>query len=155
MKKFLTIMLIAITAVMLSSCIIVTKETPVPTYTMYFSNDTKSHVYDWFLKDKDDNNYTISDEYCEVASGTSAAMTGLYEKYYQVWFCLLSTRTQDVYLYTKNYVLLDEDTIFHLSDYSFTSRSVLNADNSDSEKHYVLRTSDGQEFELETIIKEK
>ncbi len=155
MKKFLTIMLIAITAVMLSSCIIVTKETPVPTYTMYFSNDTKSHVYDWFLKDKDDNNYTISDEYCEVPTKTTSAMSGLYEKYYQVWFCLYSSRNEDVYLYTNTFVLLDEDTIFHLSDKSFTSRSVINADNSDSEKHYVLRTSDGQEFELETFIKEK
>jgi len=155
MKKLLSLMLIAFAAVMLSSCIIVTTNDEPPTYSFTFSNDTKSHVYDWYLKDRAGDNYAKSDNYCEVARGDRSTKGGLREKDYQVWFCLLSTRTTDVYLYTQNYTHLDRDQIFYLSDQSFYARSAAGAADENAEPKYVLRTADGTEFELETIVIEK
>lgn len=155
MKKLISIMLIALSVIMLSSCIIVANNNEPPTYSMTFYNDTKSHVYDWYLKDKDGANYAKSDNYCEVPRGDHSTKSGLRERDYQIWFCLLSTRTTDVYAYTRNYTHLSQDQRFYLSDESFYSRSAAGSSDDNAEPEYVLRTADGTVLELETCIIEK
>ena len=155
MNKLLSILLVAMTAVMLSSCIIVNTADSTPTYSMTFSNDTQSYVYDWYLKDRAGENYAKSDNYCEVPRGTSSTKSGLKERDYQVWFCLLSTRNADVYLYTNNYTHLDRDQVFYLYDQSFYARSAAGAADENAEPEYVLRTADGTIIELETCVIEK
>ena len=150
MKKLFSILALAMVIGVFSSCVIVAHEEP--TYTLYFTNDTQSYVYDWFLKDKNDKNYAKSSDYCEIPSGRTASKSGLDKKDYQVWFCLLSTRTEDVYLYTKNFVYLDGDTVFYLSDLSFHYRSLATYENQTGEHKYVLTTSTGEELELETCV---
>lgn len=155
MKKLLSLMLIAFAAVMLSSCIIVATADEPPTYSMTFINDTPGHVYDWYLKDRAGDNYAKSDNYCEVARGDRSTKSGLKERDYQIWFCPYSSRDTDVYLYTKNYTHLDRDQIFYLSDHSFYARSAAGTADENAEPIYVLRTADGTELELETIVIEK
>lgn len=153
MKKLLSFMLIAMSVLMLSSCIIVATNDEPPTYSMTFCNDTKSHIYDWYLKDKDGKNYAKSDDYCEIERGDRSTKKGLKEKDYQIWFCLLATRETDVYAYTQNYTHLDDDQIFYLSDQSFHARSAAADENAEPE--YVLITADGTVLELETVVIKK
>ncbi len=150
MKKFLTIMLVAITAVMLSSCVIVTSEST-PTYTMYFKNDTNNYVHDWYVKNKNDYIPYKDSPARSVAPNETSSISGLSKDYYQIWYKIYSTGDTEIFLYTENFVYLDTDTIFYLSDLSFHSRSIDN----DTNNNFVLRTADGQELELKSCVFKK
>ena len=57
MKKIATIIMITLTAILLSGCVINVESV---THTMYFQNDSSTqYVYDWYLKDTNGKNYTI------------------------------------------------------------------------------------------------
>lgn len=115
MKKLFSILALSMVIGLFSSCVIVTHEEP--TYTLYFCNDTKvQHVYDWYLKNKNNTEFAISDSYCEVPTRTSAGLSGLSKDYYQIWYCVYSTRTDDFYVHSADYVYLDSDVTFYLSD---------------------------------------
>ncbi len=156
MKKLFPVLLLTMIVGLFSSCVIVTTESAPPTYSMTFSNDTQSHVYDWYVKDSSGKNYPISENnYCEVPRGTSSTKSGLKENDYQMWFCLLSTRTADVYLYTQRYTHLNQNQVFYLSEQAFYARSVAGTSDDNSENNYVLKTADGTVLELETCVIEK
>ena len=121
MKKIFPILLLSMILGLFSSCIIVPPEAlEEPKYTMYFYNDTTvQHVYDWYLKDEDDNNYVASEnKYCEVPVGTYAGLSGLRKNYYQIWFCVYSNRSNDFYVHSDGLFYLDSNATFYLSDLS-------------------------------------
>ena len=151
MKKILTILLAAVTTVLLSSCIIYAA--PTPTYTMYFQNDTTNqYIYDWYLKDSDGNKYTISDDYCEVAPGYYDSKSGLYEKDYQVWFCVYSSSRSnyDVYLHNNTFVHVNSDTTYRVTTEKYYVGGPRSAasEAENEETRFILVDSNGNKYEL-------
>ena len=152
MKKITTIIMLALTALMLSSCVINLE--PV-THTMYFQNDSRTqHVYDWYVKDSDGTKYVISKDYCAVPCNSTSAISGLYTKDYQVWFCIYSGIRSDVYTHSAGFVRLDSDTTFSLSSVSYYGGKPRSAEGTieDAESDFVLIDSNGNKYELVTEI---
>ena len=152
MKKILPILLLVAAAFMLSSCIIVAHEEP--TYKFYFVNDSANYVWDWYLKDRHDENYAKSDHYCEVPQGDISSLSGLSEDDYEVWFCVYSSRALDVYFHT-NWFELDDDTTFTLNYQSFYEgkphyRAVTNSEAVSEDDTLVLIDSKGKVYPLYT-----
>lgn len=155
MKKITSILLLAFTVIMLSSCIIFTEA---PTYRVYFNNDTPSYVYDWYIKNPDGDNYTASDSYCEIPPNHYDYVSGVPEDDYQFFFCLLATRTTDYYLFTKTFYHIDGRTTFYLSNqgaYSGNPRSAIGPeeieDNLENLKNLILKDSEGNVYPLELL----
>lgn len=153
MKKIATIIMITLTAILLSGCIINVESV---THTMYFQNDSPTqYVYDWYLKDTNGKKYTISDDYCPVPCNSSSYISGLFRKDYQVWFCIYSNPRTDVYLHSAGFVNLDSDTTFRLSDESYyggAPRSAGKAINENAEPELTLVDSNGNQYKLVTEI---
>lgn len=86
MKKIATIIMITLTAILLSSCVI--NVTPESTHSFYFYNDTNMDIRDWYLLDKDGKIYSVhKDGYAEpVAAGRYSHISGLKSKLYQVYY---------------------------------------------------------------------
>ncbi len=117
MKKFLTIMLVAITAVMLSSCVIVTTDTP---HTNYYQltchNMTNYQISDWcVVKDgnvtyaKDKNNF------CPISANGGSATMNLPEGKYVVYVSFYQNPDYDDGDYTKTLEFtLDEDSDIYI-----------------------------------------
>lgn len=150
MKKIIPILLVAITTIMLSSCIIIAEE---PKYTIYFYNDTYTqHVYDWYVKDADGYNHVASKDYCMVAPGEYDYIDDLSKDYYEVWFCVYSSRSTDLYLHT-NQIKLDRDTTFRLAIEEFiigsprTVADITSIEETDESK-FVLIDSEGNTYQL-------
>lgn len=152
MKKLLSFMLIAMSVLMLSSCVIVNEEEEDPTYTVFFVNNTKDeYIYDWYLKNSRGKNFTISDNYCPVPINTVSAKGGLDKGDYQIWFCVYSNPNRgapDVYMHTENYVHINTDVYFTLNDYAFTSVRSASAESDIESDTYVLVDSNGNEYKL-------
>lgn len=153
MKKLLTILLAAVTTLILSGCVINLSNLSnlnTTTHTMYFYNDTDQDVHDWYLKDSSGDNYEISDDYCEVSPSSYSSISGLHTNYYQVWFCIYKGAKTDVYMHTDNYVHVDSDTTFRLSTESYyTGKPRSAAPNAEGdETKFVLVDSNGNKYEL-------
>ena len=153
MKKLFPILALSMVIGLFSSCIIVAEK---PTYTVYFDNDTPSQVYDWYLKDKYDNNYTISDSYCEVAPYRTSSMSGISEGDYKFYFCIFSTRAKDYYVAVPHdndsYYHIEKDVTFCLSEetpYNGSPRSVVSPEGDYT--NLVLRDSNGNVFPLKKV----
>lgn len=154
MKKIFPILLLSMILGVFSSCIII----PPDRYTFNFYNDTPSDIYDWFLKDRYDTNYTLSSTWCPVPAGHYSSMTDLYEKDYQVYFCIFTTGTKEVYSYSENFFHVDKDCTYYLSSdscFSGSPRSAILSDNETVEPNYVLIDSNGNKYPLKTVIIEK
>ncbi len=153
MKKILSIIALAITAIMLSSCVVhVNAETvEPPTYRIYFYNDTaKQFIFDWYVEDEDGGNYELSDEYREIECGEYDYIDGLEKDYYRVVFCISSDYSEDWYV-RSNLVFVNSDTTFRLSDkhyYDGKPRSALSSETSSEETDLVLIDSNGNEYPI-------
>ena len=149
MKKLISFMLIAISAIMLSSCIINIEE---PKYTIYFNNDSDTqYIYDWYVKDSSGNNYTLSKEYCPIPQRGASSIGGLREGDYQVWFCVYSNakRDTDVYVHPTTFVHLNADVTYSLRNDNYTYGRPRSALNEETEaENFVLVDSNGNTFEL-------
>ena len=147
MKKYVPLFAIILTTLILSSCILV-----LPTYTMYFYNDTNNTVFDWYLKNDNGTNFTISEDYCEVPPKHYSSKSGLTEGYYQVWFCTFSAAGRDAYYYSENFVHLNSDTTYYLKSDDFYTGSPIKSNNSLNEKTtepaFTLVDSNGNEYKL-------
>lgn len=154
MKKIFPVLLLSMILGVFSSCIIV----PPERYIFTFYNNTPSDIYDWYLKDEYDTNYTLSDEYCRVPAGHYSSMSDLYEKDYQVWYCVYTTGNQDVYLYSQNFFHVNKDCTFYLAEgdcWAGSPRSAITTDTKTFESNYVLMDSNGNKYPLKTVIIEK
>ena len=148
-KTFLSILLIAVAATMLSSCVINIRT---HYHKMYFYNNTSVDVDDWYVKDSDDENHVKSSGYVPVDAGEKSSISNLPEDYYQVWWCY-SLGSLDFY-YHSNYVDLDEDLTFKLRSMTFHGRNAASTDMNE-EGNFVLETSDGTEIEVVPCTKEE
>ena len=152
MKKIISVLLLALSLTVLSSCIIINT----PTHTMYFYNNTSTKVYDWFLKDSDGDNHLPSEGWNEVPAYKYDKMTGLSEDYYTVWFCLLTTGNKDYYVHTENSFHIDSDTTFYLKTETCSNGSPRSANSTDSDtndEELVLIDSNGNQYKLVLEIK--
>ena len=148
-KTFLSILLIAVAATMLSSCVINIRT---HYHKMYFYNNTSVDVDDWYVKDSDGYNHTKSDYYYPVDAGEKKAISDLPEDYYEVWWCY-TAGSFDLYFHS-NAVYLDEDTTFKLKYQTFHGRNAASTDMNE-EGNFVLETSDGTEIEVVPCTKEE
>lgn len=151
MKKIFPILLLSMILGVFSSCIII----PEDRYTFNFYNDTPSTIYDWYLKNRDDTNFTMSSDYCDVPAGYYSSMTDLREDEYQVWYCIFSNVKRDVYYYSENFFHVDRDCTYYLSHddcWAGGPRSAVSTDNENIEPNYVLVDSDGNKYPLKTVI---
>jgi len=165
MKKLIPLLSLTLFIGLLSSCIFLPggySDNTTPRYTMFFDNaSTNQFIYDWYLKDTNNTNYVKSkNELYPVAPGKTAKISGLKTNLYQVWFCVFTSSTNDVYLHTENYVDFDSDTTFELKDggeYSFIEGAPRNAtpETSNNITDLVLIDSNGKRYPLvkETIYK--
>ena len=159
MKKIFPILLLAMTLGLFSSCVIVAE---VPTYKVYFNNDTALYVYDWYIKNYDGDNYCPDDEYCEIPPYRYDYVSGVPEDGYQFYFCLFSTRRKDYYFYTDTFYKINETTTFYLSSkgaYIGKPRSAIGPDeiedNPENLENLILKDSEGNEYPLELLVIEK
>ena len=147
MKKFLTIMLVAITAVMLSSCVIVTSESIPARYDITCYNNTMKKITDWCVKKGEDVTYANSEYNCSINSGESDSIENLSPGYYSI--CISFKQKES--LHPSDYeqtgeIYLDEDVIFDVAERTYYGRSV----NNTTEIEYVLRCSNGKEYPLKS-----
>lgn len=150
-KTFLSVLIIAMTLTMLSSCIINVNH---GTYKMYFDNNTNIDVDDWYVKDSDGDNHVKTKNYNPVEAGERKSISDLPEDLYQVWYCY-SLSNYDFYFHT-NYVDLDEDTVYKLRQDKFVSaRNAANTGAESEETVLVLESSDGKEIEVVPCTKEE
>ena len=148
MKKIISVLLLALTLTLFSSCIII----DISKHTMYFYNDTTNqNVYDWYVKDSDGENHLPSTGWNEVPPGTYDKIENLPEGLYTVWFCVYTGGAGEVYAHTQNYVNLDTDTTFHLSDercYKGSPRSAVSSEEDNNDEELALIDSNGNKYEL-------
>ena len=135
MKRLVSLLLIAYTAILLSSCVIVTNESvpePEPTYSFYFFNNSDYEVRDWYLLDKDNNQYSKNnDGYAvKVEGGEISKITGLKKRTYRVYYEYYDSTNRFHKEYT-NYFDLDKDVTYKFVENTFyegSPRSVQSAE---------------------------
>lgn len=164
MKKITSILLLAFTVIMLSSCIIVAHEEP--TYTITFYNDlvdsARNDVFDWYAKTTSGTRYVVSSYATHVRSGGySSQLSGLYENKYCVIFTFDDTTDAydgDIY-YSSEFILVDRDTDFILQEtnrgYTVSSRSATNQEETSEqiEKGYQIVDTEGNVYPLTKVEK--
>ena len=151
MKKIFSILLLSMILGLFSSCIIV----PEDRYTFTFYNDTQTYIYDWYLKNKYDINFTMSSDYCDVPPGYYSSMSDLREDEYQVYYCLLSNVKQDVYVCSEYFFRVNKDCTYYLSQddcWAGGPRSAVTSANENIEPNYILMDSDGNKYPLKTVV---
>ena len=111
MKKIATIIMITLTAILLSSCVI--NVTPESTHSFYFYNDTDRDIRDWYLIDEDKNIYSVhKDGYAEaVSAGRYSHISGLKTKYYRVFYETIYYES-----YKSDFFYIDSDATFKPSN---------------------------------------
>lgn len=111
MKKITTIIMLALTAVLLSSCVI--NVTPESTHSFYFYNDTNMDIRDWYLLDKDGKIYSVHKDGCAepVGIGRYSHISGLKTKYYKVFYEYVNYAS-----YTSGFFDITSDATFKTSD---------------------------------------
>lgn len=151
-KTFLSILLIAVAATMLSSCVISIRT---HYHKMYFCNDTLFDVDDWYVKNPDGENFAkYTYKSVPVDAGETSSISDLPEDDYQVWW-RYTIRDTDIFLHTITFVELDEDTTFKLSKQRFYSARNAASTDMNEEGNFVLETSDGTEIEVVPCTKEE
>ena len=115
MKKFLTIILVAITAVMLSSCVIVTTDTPKTNYyDLTCHNETKYRITDWCVVKDGKTTYAKSvDECCPITGNGGTSTMTLPEGRYIIYVSFVENPDYDDgdYIRTREF---DLDTDAHI-----------------------------------------
>lgn len=151
MKKLISFLLLCASAIILSSCIVVTdRKHELPFLVdLTFMNDTKnSYIEDWYAEDKSGRNYTKSDNWTPVRPGKSSTLYDLYPAEYKIRFTY--DYNNHPYYYESNYSYIDEDTTFYLSDETFFSRSAEDL-YATAEPKFVLTDNKGNIIPLELV----
>ena len=111
MKKIATIIMITLTAILLSGCVI--NYVPETTHTFYFYNNSNMNIRDWYLLDRDGKMYSVHNDGCAepVEAGKYSRISGLRSKYYQVFY-EYENRTQ----HTTGFFDINSDATFKTVD---------------------------------------
>lgn len=171
MKKIFSILALSMVIGLFSSCIIVTHEEPVPTYTITFRNElsdvVQNHVhindvFDWYAKNKKDKNFVVSDSATLVqADGGTSRLRDIPRDYYQVIFTFDDTTdsySDDTY-YISDEFYLDEDKDFVLRESTHRVRvTITNRSAGDTleeseveQRKFEIVDSEGNVFPLKKV----
>ena len=146
MKKIISVLLLALTLSLFSSCIIIEDTSK---YDITLLNNTGENITDWCVKSKDGERYEKDDKNCPVRAGSRDTITDIPKGYYSVCFSFAvkyQLKPDDYEI--SNLVYLDEDTVFKLATRKFYSyRSVSSTDLDDENSQYVLIIN-GEEYPL-------
>ena len=151
MKKIISVLLLALTLSLFSSCIIVGDDsifTPVSKHDITCYNDTSKIIYDWCVKKDDDSTYVNDEENCEIKPQKRDTIKNLNQGYYKLCFSFKDKIKLNPYDYQESdYTYLDEDVEFSIAERTFYSRSASSPDLENLETQYVVIIN-GKEYPL-------
>ena len=144
-KTFLSVLIIAITLTMLSSCVYI-KDTQ---FDITCYNDTFRTVTDWCVKKGKSRTYANDDHNCKIRSNESDTIHDLDIGEYKLYFTFVDRfrLEEDDYSSSGN-IWLDEDVTFYISDKSFYSNRSAVSDAEEKDAELYLICSNGQEIPL-------
>lgn len=150
MKKLISILLLCASAIILSSCVVVTDHKPSRHVAdLTFENDTCKYITDWYAEDEYGCNYTKSDYWTPVHSGDSSTIYNLHYDNYRIRFSY--EHNNHPFYCCTGYTYIDDDTTFYLSDESFhDNRSAEDLD-ATAEPKLVLTDNKGNIIPLELV----
>ena len=146
MKKIISVLLLALTLTLFSSCIIIEDTSK---YDITLLNNTDENITDWCVKSKDGERYEKDDKNCPVRAGSRDTITDIPKGYYSVCFSFeVKNQLQPEDYEISTLVYLDEDVVFRLATRKFYSyRSASSTDLSEANPQYIL-TINGKEYPL-------
>lgn len=147
MKKIISVLLLALTLTLFSSCIIVNDDI-FSKYEIECYNNTYDTITDWCVKKGDDITYANSDYNCEIKPGKTDTISNLYRGYYSICISFEEKKQlhPDDYEQTDE-IYLDENVTFNVARRKYYSRSASASDQEDSEAQYVVIVN-GKEYPL-------
>lgn len=147
MKKIISVLLLALTLTLFSSCIII-EDTSKYDITL-LNNTTDENITDWCVKSKDGERYEKDDKNCPIRAGSRDTITDIPKGYYSVCFSFeVKNQLQPEDYEISTLVYLDEDVVFRLGSRRFYSyRSADSTDLNEENPQYIL-TINGKEYPL-------
>ena len=152
-KTFLSVLIIAMTLTMLSSCVFVERDD----YSITCYNDTYRTITDWCVKKNNKKTYANDDRNCTIYPGYTDTIYDLSTGDYRIYFSFKDKYRlhEDDYESTGHF-WLDEDVTFYVAERDiYGNRSALSAesDNKDQsdESELVIVCSNGQVIPLEKV----
>lgn len=148
MKKQISILLFFITISLFSSCVVNVKDLPdpedfIPVHNITLRNNTSEYVTDWYVKNKNDKNFTKSNDFTPVKNGSKSTIYDLFENKYCVVFSFEPYPDYCDY-YFSDYFYLDKNIEYKLSEYYIPLRSATN----EKDPQLYLEDSDGNKIAL-------
>ena len=124
MKKIISVLFLAFTLTLFSSCIILTND--FSEHTLTFKNDlqkkSSNNIFDWYVRDEDNNLYIVNEDENEpISSGGYSSSIKLKTGTYYIYFTFEdntdTTRPQTFWQTEEIY--LNSDKVFRLTSASF------------------------------------
>ena len=148
MKKTLfSILLIAMTLTMLSSCVYVDSKS----YDITCYNNTSSTITDWCVHKKGKKDSIANDDReCTIYPNRSDTIRNLSTGDYKIYFSFKNKwRLHEEDYQSTGYFWLDEDVTFYVAEREiYTDRSALSSKSEQSEPQLVVICSNGLEIPL-------
>ncbi len=125
MKKIISVLFLALTLTLFSSCIIVTE----PEHTLTFTNNHPTYnVFDWYVRDRNGNTYEPNSKHDPVYRGRSRSID-LKEGTYCIVFSFDDTtdnskpltffETDEIYLYSNKEFILTTTSLKDCSSFVY------------------------------------
>ena len=150
MKKIISIFLIAVSAIILSSCVVVTNGKHNHHFAdLTFVNDTNEYITDWYAEDTNGSNYTKSSNWTPVYQGGSSTIYDLYCADYRVRFTY--DYNNHPFYYKSAFTYVDDDTTFYLSDEHFYYSRSADGTVETAVPMFTLTDNKGNEIPLELV----
>lgn len=152
MNKNIGIVLISITLMLFSSCVVVhTRHDPddyiptpvIPKYNITFKNNTYDNISDWYVENRAGTNFEKSSNFVPVRSGEQSTIYNLLKSDYRVVFSYRPIPGISDY-YCSAFTYLDENVEYKLYENNFYSRAQGNS----SDSQFYLMDSNGNKIEL-------
>lgn len=121
MKKIFSILLLALTLSLFTGCFFIVPESEEEpaTYSFYFKNDTSKYIRDFYLEDRNGNNYSkINDGKANPCErGETLLINNLQRRDYRVFYEYTydDREPKTYYQYTSDYFNLNSDKTYKVS----------------------------------------
>ena len=131
MKKIISVLFLAFTLTLFSSCIILTND--FSEHTLTFKNDlqkkSSNNIFDWYVRDEDDNLYIVKEDVnAPIASGGYSSSIELKTGTYYIYFTFEDNtdRTRPHTFWRTEKFYLNSDKVFRLTSDSFNNCTSFN-----------------------------
>lgn len=136
-------------ACIFSSCVFyvpVSPPEPVHVYSLTFKNNSSYNVYDWYLKDSNNNNKVkYLNEFYPVYSGCENSINNIPCDNYFVYFSFTKNPKASDYWVSSKHVYINKNKVYEIKNWvnnqvtdEFYNRSVINSAFSESEEKLFL-----------------